>query len=187
MLRRVRSTSIGLVLSLLSVFPSHAEEVFDLTSYGTSIKEDVILINAGLDFSLPEAVKDALDEGVDLFFAIRVGVGVPKEWLPDHQLVNFSVRKRLGYHALTRKYTVDDLTFGDRNSYHSLRAALAEVGRLRNIHLIDTSIARANKDAVVKMRLELLISELPFPLRLQAALFPEWYLGSPWFAWKVLR
>lgn len=184
----IRSFFRGICLSLLGAFSvCTAAGSVNLENYGTFAREDVVLLNADLDFSLPQKVKDALNEGVNLIFSVDINVDVPLEWVPDQRLVDLNVRKRLGYHALTKKYTVDDLTFGNRNSYHSLNAALTEVGRLRNVHLLDTSIAKANKNAIVRIRIELLIRELPFPVRLQAMVQPDWYLGSPWFAWKIFR
>ena len=176
-----------LIALLITALPASANDNFSLKSYGTSTEGDVVLVSAEFDFTLPERVEDALNEGVDLIFAVHVNVSVPDEWKPDRQLINFDIRKRLGYHALTKKYTVDDLTFGNRDSFHSLDAALAEVGRVSKVNLIDTSVARSHEDAVVKLQVDLLQSELPLLLKLQAIILPEWYLGSPWFAWKIRR
>ena len=181
---RIRTLLLSGLLLILSMSACLGDD-FNLENYKTTIGEDAVLLSANFDFNLPGSVRDALDQGVDIIFVIAVEVAETRSLQPDNRIVDIDIRKRLGYHTLAKKYTVDDLTFGQSNSYHALETALKEVGRLYQIHLIDTSVARAHPDALVRLRINLSLSDLPFPLRLQALVQPAWHITSPWFAWKI--
>lgn len=186
MKRFARNLLVGILASFVTA--AHAtEDDFQLENYGSSIVDGAVLVNADFIFGLPYDVRAALNRGVDLIFVVDIEVYNPIDYLPDENLVSIDMRRRLSYHALTKKYTVDDLTFGHRSSHHRLEDAVAEIGRVRDVNLIDASIVRANRAAIVKLRINLAFSELPFPLRLQALVLPDWYINSPWFAWTLNR
>lgn len=175
----------AIIAALLVATATARADEFELKNYGSSVVDDAVILNADFVFDLPDDVKLALNQGVNLIFIVDIEVYNPVDFLPDQRLVNIGLRQRLSYHALTKKYTVDELTFGRRNSYHQLSDAIEAIGRVKDVNLMSASVVRSNRDAIVKLRLDLATSELPFPLRLQALFLPDWYITSPWFAWKL--
>ena len=155
-----------LLISLLAfALPASASNQFSLSKYGTSVIDDSVIAQAAFTFDLPPDVRAALDRSVELIFEIDVEVYNPQEYLPNKTLVDINIKKRLSYHALTEKYTVDDITFGQRNSYNNLEDALNEIGRAQ-VNLTDASVLRATSKAIIRLRINLSILDLPLPLRL---------------------
>lgn len=151
-----------------------------------ALHEQALALDADLAVRLSESVASALHNGVKLVFVTSVQVVRERPlWRRNDYLVDLELRKRLGYHALTKKYILDDLTGGARKSFSSLAGALKHLGRYRKVHVIDATIARSLDDAVVRMRLRLSRRDLPLPLRLKAMVSPSWRLASEWFAWKL--
>lgn len=162
-----------------------AEDDFRLSNHRTSVVDGAVAVSADFHFDLPERVKTALDQGVDLLFEIEIEVYNPHDYLPDEELAKVRFRRRLSHHALTRKYTLDDLSFGRRDSYSRLDDALVALGNVADISLLNAAVVRAHRESIVRLRINLPFNELPFPLRLQAMVLPDWYVHSPWFAWKL--
>ena len=180
-----------LTLLLASLFTStitlaqSSDTFFSMNKYRTFVKDKIFILDASIDITLPSTVQDALDKGVDLVFITHIQVIQPETILPDKKLLNIPVRKRLGFHPLTKKYIVEDLTFGTRKSFYSLTAALEMVGSVQNISLIDEALSQTHDNTLVRIRVELSHSDLPFPLKIRAKFSPSWYLSSNWFAWNL--
>ena len=183
MTQLIRNFLLGALFAL--ALPAAAYDGFDLSNYRTSVVDDSIVLNADFVFALPRRIEDALDGGADLTFVIQIEVYSPRDYLPDKNLVSIEIRRRLSYDAQTKKYAVDDLTFGRLDSRHTLHNALADIGEVSDIRLNDAALARANQESLVRLRLDLSLVELPLPLRLRAIFLPDWYFTSPWFAWKL--
>ncbi len=157
----------------------------EIASGDTSITRETVHLDATAMIELPDNVQIALDKGVDLFFATNVKIVQPRRWLPDKAAVNIEIVRRLGFHALTKKYVVDDLTLGRRKSFASLTRALSYLGRYREIPLVNETVINASPDTRVYMRIKLMHQKLPLPLRLKRTFSRAWRLSSDWYTWSL--
>ena len=182
----------ALALLLATAEPSHAADI-RITAAGAPVERSVHQLNATAVIDLPENVQAALDKGVDLFFAADVKIVTPRKWRVDRPMVNLTIVRRLGFHALTRKYVVDDTTLGrgtgkksdKRKSFTSLKAALSYLGRYRNIPLVNEAVITPSPQTKVRMRVRLMGQKLSLPLRLKRVYSKAWRLSSGWYEWSL--
>ena len=179
-----RTVPYCFTLALLACPPLQAGTI-EITSGGTQVEENTFHLNVDAAIELPASVRDALDKGVDLFFSTDVKIVRIRKWLPPKAALNIKIIRRLGFHALTRKYVVDDLTLGKRKSFTSVSEALAYLGRYRKVPLVSKTVIKPSPDTQVRMRIKLMPQELPTPLRLKRIFSPAWRLSSDWYAWSL--
>ena len=171
-------------LILLTCNPLRADTI-EITAADTPLSKNSYILNADAAVRLPENVQTALDKGVDLFFLTNVRIGKSRRWLPDKSAVNLEIIRRLSFHALTKKYVVDDLTLSKRKSFTSVSRALAYLGRYRKIPLASAALIKPTPDTRVRMRIKLMDQKLPLPLRLKKIFSRAWRLSSGWYAWPL--
>ncbi len=173
-------------LILLACVPRQAGAI-EITAADTPLSKGTYILNADAAIKLPENVQTALDKGVDLFFLTNVRIAKSRRWLPDKRAVNLEIIRRLSFHALTKKYVVDDLTLNKRKSFTAVSRALAHLGRYRKIPLASAALIKPTPDTRVRIRIKLMDQELPLPLRLKKVFSPAWRLSSGWYAWPLKR
>ena len=156
-----------------------------VTAVNTTVEQEILYLNATADIQLPEKVQAALDKGVNLFFATNVKIVKQRKWLPDKPSANLEIIRRIGFHALTKKYVVDDLTFGTTSSFADLPRALSTLGKYRQVPLISQAMISKPPGARAIMRVRLIHNKLPLPLRLKRFFSKAWKLSSNWYAWPL--
>ena len=181
-----RRTRIACFL-LLSFFalPAAAAPGITLSQVNAPIKGGLLHLDAVADVRLPAGARTALDNGVDLFLDTTIQVLSKRRFLPDKRIAELNVRRRIAFHALTNKYTVDDLTYGTRKSFSSLLNALVYAGKYQNVSLVDVSLAKPFDTSLMRMRIKLSRRELPIALRLKSYFTRDWYLSSGWYVWPL--
>ena len=173
-----------LILAVLAYSPLRVEAI-EVTGADMLFEKDTIYLNADATIELPENVQAALDKGVDLFFSSNIKIVKDRKFLPDKPSINVEVIRRLGFHALTKKYVVDDLTLGERKSFTSVSNALVYLGRYRKMPLANSTIIKTGPDTHVRMRIKLIHQKLPLPLRLKRFFSSTWRLSSNWYTWPL--
>ena len=119
------------------------------------------------------------------FFATQVKIGRRQTLLPDKTVVNIQLTRRLGFHALTKKYVVDDLTLGKRKSFTSVSSALVYLGRFRDVPLANAMVIKPASEMQVRLRIKLIAQKLPLPLRARRFFSRAWRLSSDWYIWPL--
>ncbi len=150
-----------------------------------AVRDGVISLNAQASFELPAMLVTALNKGVNLIFVGEAVVLQEREMWPDKEIVNIRLPRRLRFHALTRKYIVDDLATSAQEAFDSLNAALRYLGRYEDIVLIKSSLAAASQATHVRMRMRLQRNNLALPLRLQTYFSAPWPMSSDWRQWAL--
>ena len=173
-----------LVLVGLAFSPPRAGAI-EVIGADTRVTGGIIHLDADAKIELPDAVQTALDKGVDLFFSARFKIVRQRKWVPDKASVNIEVIRRLSFHALTKKYVVDDLTLKRRRSFTSVPEALSYLGRYRNVPLVSNAVINLSSDVQARMRIRLVHQRLPLPLRLKRNFSRAWRLSSDWYAWPL--
>lgn len=149
----------------------------------TLLSDGVYRLSARFDIHLSQRVHRALENGVPLLFDIQIEVTKQREWLWADTVAQLSKKFGLQYHALTRKYLVDDYSSGANLSFPDLDTAISYIGNIYDLPLIDEKLLNPGQEYRVRMRAVLDVESLPTPLRLQAYFSSDWSLDSDWYEW----
>lgn len=175
----------GFVVFFLASMGAWAQSI-ELTQASVPIRDGMIYLSATADIRLPNAVRDALEKGVGLIFVTTIQVRKEQyPLLPAKRMSELKIKRRLSYHALTKRFTVDDLTFKKRESFSSLLRALTYLGKYRDVSVISESLVKEETDVSIRIRVALTREELPVPLRLKSYWPGSWYLFSDWYEWSL--
>jgi hypothetical protein len=184
-----RIAAWALCLPLLIMAAVHASEELApsvrIANAETQLDENVYTLNADLIYALGPDPLEALANGVPIVFELQIEVLQPRRLLPDSTVATLRQRDRLKYLSLTRRYLVSNLNSGERSSFRSQEEALAFLGRVRDLPILDRGLLEAEDGYQVRMRVVLDIESLPAPLRLLAYLSSQWRINSKWTQWSL--
>lgn len=139
---------------------------------------DALLLNATFEFELPQALEEAVQKGIALYFNIEFELFRKRWYWFDRKVASSTLTYRLSYSPLTRQYRL--ARGGLSQSFESLDEALALLKSVRNWKVADKSVLspRDEYDAQVRMRLD--VTQLPKPFQVNAITSREWTLASDW-------
>lgn len=146
---------------------------------------DRYVLSADIDYQLSPRAKEALQNGVPLFWVVQVKVWQQRDYLWDKRLVYREVRYRIQYHALLNMYRVRNESSGEVDNFSSLSAALDLMSTVRDIPVIDQGDLVADERYLAGVKVSFDRDALPLPLRPAAYVNPQWYLSSDWFLWSL--
>jgi hypothetical protein len=161
-----------------------------------SVRDTQYVLSADIDYQLSNTAKEALQNGVPLFWTVRIKVVQQRAILWAKTLVDTSIRYRLQYHALLNMYRVVNIQpdsqitteqSGDSHNFSTLSAALDSMANLRNLPLFDVSRIQPEKQYFVQIKAQFERDALPLPLRPIAYTNPQWYLSSDWTVWSLKK
>ncbi|MGZ9059873.1 MAG: DUF4390 domain-containing protein [Burkholderiaceae bacterium] len=139
---------------------------------------DALLLNATFEFEMPQALEEAVQKGIALYFNIEFELFRKRWYWFDRRVASATLTYRLSYSPLTRQYRL--ARGGLSQSFESLDEALGLLKSVRNWRVADKSVlsAREEYDAQVRMRLD--VTQLPKPFQVNAITSREWTLASDW-------
>ena len=139
---------------------------------------DALLLNATFEFEMPQALEEAGQKGIALYFNIEFELFRKRWYWFDRRVASSTLTYRLSYSPLTRQYRL--ARGGLSQSFESLDEALGLLKSVRNWRVADKSVlsAREEYDAQVRMRLD--VTQLPKPFQVNAITSREWTLASDW-------
>lgn len=139
---------------------------------------DALLLNATFEFELPQALEEAVQKGIALYFNIEFELFRKRWYWFDRKVASSTLTYRLSYSPLTRQYRLG--RGGLSQSFESLEEALSLLKSVRNWKVAEKSVLgpREEYDAQVRMRLD--VTQLPKPFQVNAITSREWTLTSDW-------
>ena len=139
---------------------------------------DALLLNATFEFEMPQALEEAVQKGIALYFNIEFEMFRKRWYWFDRRVASSTLTYRLSYSPLTRQYRL--ARGGLSQSFESLDEALGLLKSVRNWKVADKGLltAREEYDAQVRMRLD--VTQLPKPFQVNAITSREWTLASDW-------
>jgi len=139
---------------------------------------DALLLNAAFEFEMPQALEEAVQKGIALYFNIEFELFRKRWYWFDRRVASSTLTYRLSYSPLTRQYRL--ARGGLSQSFETLDEALGLLKSVRNWRVADKSVlsAREEYDAQVRMRLD--VNQLPKPFQVNAITSREWTLASDW-------
>lgn len=172
---------LGILLCLLYSQGVYAE--FSIKQAKTYLDDhQVFLLNAAIDYGLTDETIEALKNGVPLILVLDIYVERGRWYLWDETVAALKQRYQLKYHALSQQYTIKYLNTGIQDSFPSLDGALAAIGTITDLPLLDHYLIEPNENYSVYLRSYLDIESLPAPLRPAAYFSSKWRLITDWYS-----
>jgi hypothetical protein len=169
----------------------HAFEVLG-ADYGFAVKRAELVpvygayvLNADVDFRFSQPAIEALEHGVPLTLVVRFKIKRHREYWLDETVFSESRRIWLRYHPLAKSFQLIYEASGVPQNFAGLSALLDTMGEIRGWRVVPVDALEKGKEYTANLAVSLDIEALPLPLRPVAYVSPSWYLGSPWFQWRV--
>jgi hypothetical protein len=137
-----------------------------------------LVLNATFEFELPQALEEAIQKGIALYFNIEFELYRKRWYWLDRRIASSTLVYRLSYSPLTRKYRL--ARGGLSQSFESLDEALALLKTVRGWKVADRGILAQREDHEGQIRMRLDVSQLPKPFQVNAITSREWSLASDW-------
>ena len=97
------------------------------------LQDNSYILSADIDYQLSEKAREALQNGVPLFWILHVKVTQQRHNLWDKILAELTMRYRIQYHALLNMYRVKNEYSGAVDNFSTLSAALDWMSTIRNV------------------------------------------------------
>lgn len=164
-------------VALAVALPARADEI-EVTDARLGQTEDGIALAADFAFELNPRLAEVVTNGVPLYFVVEFELTRPRWYWFDEKAAAKRIQLRLSYHPLSRHYRLSTGVL--QQNYATLEEALNVLRRVRNWLVIErpVSLADADYEAAVRMRLD--VALLPKPFQLSAITSRDLNLESPW-------
>jgi hypothetical protein len=160
---------------------------FMITHAETQLRDDILVLNAGLRFDFSEEAREALDNGVPITLLLELKLSRAREYLWDERVASLEQRYSLRYHALSEQYIVQNLNSGEQTAHRSLVSVRNYLATITELPLIDRHLLEEDGTGqyYLKLRAGFDISALPSPMRPMAWLSADWRSHSEWYTCAV--
>lgn len=174
-----------LAAGLLAASAAHAEdERFIVRTAYTELIEDTYYLSADIEYALsPEAI-EALENSVPLTVVLQVEIIKQRNWWWDGTVATLEQSYQIEFHPLSRQYVVKYPVSGEQESFFSYRAAIARLGQVSDLPVIDAYQLEPGEKYWIRMRAVLDLEDYSAPLRL-FAFWSDWRISSEWYAWVL--
>ncbi len=179
----------GLLVGMATLLPTQtctAEEAFIIKSLETKLVAGVYQLDSRIDYRFSDEALKALQNGVPFLILLNIEVEQIR-WYWNKNLAELEQGYLLLYHALSEKFIIHNLNSGVQDHYASLETALAALGYITDLPLIDANLLSPEARYQVRMRTRLDIESLPAPMRPLAYISSDWKLDSDWVSWPLTQ
>ena len=185
---RWRVAAAGLLVALcLQAGGARADEGIEIRSAATRLQAGVWFLDADIDYGLNETALEALDSGLLLDVELTIRLTQRRRLVWDPTFAELRQRYTLQYHALTERFILRNLNSGEQATFGSLAAALAALGTVRALPIIDDALLSRGERYDVSIRAVVDIKQLRGPLAVITFLWNDWRIASDWERWRLKR
>lgn len=177
----------GVLLWLLPFSGSAGEFGAEVKNAEITLQSDSYVLSADIVYQLSEKAKDALQNGVPLFWDIHVTILQHRDFLWNKTLADLVKRYRIQYHALLNMYRVRNEGNGEVYNFSTLSAALDSMSTIRDFRVLEKAGLAPEKKYLFAVKVSFDREALPLPLRPIAYVDPQWYLSSEWTLWPLKK
>ena len=142
------------------------------------IRDGSLYIDADIDFTLSDELRNAAQKGVPIYFTADLEIVEERWWWFDKTIVDTQRTWRVVYNALTRQWRIGtgDLTLPES----SLDDALSLVRSIRGWQVLPVQELEPDTTLYGRLRLRLDTSLLARPFQIDALNSRAWALATPW-------
>ncbi|HSG65230.1 MAG TPA: DUF4390 domain-containing protein [Gammaproteobacteria bacterium] len=170
---------------LLSLSAPLAARDIVIEQAAATVDNDIIMLDIDAAFEFGEDVIAALESGIELFFDLDIRCVRGRKYVWNKTLFETSRRFSLERHALSNQFILTDVVTEERRIHRSLALAVADLGRIRRLPVIELGRRDIAEISLLAIRLRLDIGSLPAPMIPLAYISPGWHMSSGWFEWQV--
>ena len=181
--RLARHWFCGAVL-FLGTAALHASDITVADAH-TYVANDMLMVDADAAFDFSEDAIDAVNSGIPLTIELDVRISRPRKYWLDAEVYSTKRTFTIEHHALTEQFVLTDQVTGERRIQSSLERAVADLGRIRKLPVVEVSELNDAASCEVSLRLRLDIESLPGPLIPLAYVSPGWHMSSGWHRWQT--
>ena len=164
----------------LAALSAAADERIAVSRAGVEVRHGAdpgAYVDAQFELQLPASLREAVDHGIALYFAIDVEVTRSRWYWFDKRVLDDTIEYRLSFSPLTREYRL--ARGGLAQPFESLDQALATMRRVSQWRIADSTLLDGgNTHARIRLRLD--TSMLPKPFQVSALTDRDWTLVSDW-------
>jgi hypothetical protein len=147
--------------------------------------QDVYELDATVDFTLPEDARKGIEAGLTLRVVYEIELARVRGYWPDATIAELEQSYELSYHALSQRYLLRNLNTGEQQDFGSLPAALAQLGDVRGLPVIDADLVKDESRYEVYLRAVVDLSTTPTALQWLLFWTDDWSTTSEWFKWPL--
>lgn len=174
-------------LCLLPFFCCADEFAAEVKQVEITVQGDSYMLSANVAYNLSEKAKDALHNGVPLYWDQQVKVQQQRAVIWNKTLLDTKIRYRIQYHALLNMYRVINEGSGEIYNFSTLSAALDLMSAIVNFPLMTRAQFDPKIHYLCAIKINFDRDALPLPLRPIAYIDPQWYLSSNWTLWPLKK
>lgn len=172
---------LALFLALTTTLQPSMAQTFasdQITRIEPVIRDGWIHIDADIDFTLSDELRDAAQKGVPIYFTADLQIVEKRWWWFDKTVIDTQRTWRVVYNALTRQWRIGtgDLTLPES----SLDDALSLVRAIRGWSVAPVKEFEVDTTLYGRLRLRLDTSLLARPFQIDALNSRAWGLATPW-------
>lgn len=172
----------SVMLSFLILISHTTLAAFSVQRAETRLVDKVYLLDAEIEYSLTNKVKEALNNGVSIPLVLSIEVKRERWLVWDEQIASLKQLYQLKYYALSKQYVIKYQNTGIQEAFSNLETALIHLGTLVDFPLLDKSLVKTEETYSVYLQIYLDIEALPAPLRPIAYFSSKWRLLSEWYS-----
>jgi len=177
-----------LLAGALAMGLASASADFEVKEGAPTLIDRVIHVNTQFALSLNPKIDEALSKGIPIDINIDIKLMRHRWWWRNVLITDWTLTRRLQFHALSRQYLVTTLQ-DDRSteSFSTLAQALDWLGDVRDLRIPLTAKKELVPGArhILALRARLDIEALPVIMRPLAYATPSWRLNTGWLEWPV--
>lgn len=148
-------------------------------------QQNEYFLTADFAYQLSPQANEALQNGVPLFWCLKIKVQKEKAFWFNQTLLEHTLRYRLQYHALLNMYQLKNENTNVVSHFSSLNAALNAMATMRHFPLIAAQAIAKNKLYSIAIKVSFEDEKLPLPLQTQVLANKQWQLSSEWTRWEI--
>ena len=175
----------ALTASLTALLPASAyadDEGIQLQRSDLVLRADKYFLLGGYHLKLTNAMEEALNKGVTLYFIQRFEADRPRDFWLAEDVSEVKRTLRLSHNALLRNYQING--GGQQRVFDTLPHALESLGALDDWQVMDRRSLQQKYLYRARIRMYLDTSQLPKPLQVNAFTSNRWNLDSDWREWS---
>ena len=158
---------------------------FEIRAAFVEPAESVYMLNARLDFALPEGARAAILDGVALTLDLEINVNRARRFWLDDTVATLEQHYELVYHALSERFLVRNLNSGEQTSWPTLEDAIESLQVVDRLPILDQSLVLPDYRYEVSLRGRLDVRNLPEALRIVLFWVDDWRQQTDWYTWPL--
>jgi len=185
----VRKASCIVLATLLSTCAAAALAARDIVIENAAVivDNDIVMLDLDASFEFSADALAALESGIELYFDLDIRIDRARRMLWNARQFETSRRFSLERHALSERFILTDLVTDERRVHGSLEQAIADLGRIRRLPVVEAARLDAPGSSIIGVRFRLDIDALPAPMIPLAYVSPGWHMSSGWIEWPAER